>query len=319
MVEAPIHNPDALQLPVRQDMIGEKPVQTNLPKGADAYFPASARQPSLLLKVDKVDQLPVGSYQTTHEWETMRDPDNPDAPTSGTARALIEVMQTEKGKAIRMLALDDGDEDGYTIDSGRQSLYEQLGYVTQYYGDEFRVIAYPTPQTLIQTAGDFGLNIYIATQEDLVISRFVDSSGDIKSRPYLEAFKNGMYPISAYSEYSYTHDSDQTHLLGLVFGGDELMTELGLASARALDNPDLISQTTGGIDGITAGLQRLILAGSSRQRSEGEGAFKYFASQIGITPEKTDQILTAAKRRAQILGIQLPKLSDDPEEYAELE
>lgn len=301
MVEKPDYSPDANQLPLRQSTIGAKEVQTSLPEGVDIYFPATAGDISLMLKVDQIDDLPVGRYQTTFEWSALRDPDNPDSPTSGTENQFLEVMQTDKGKAVTMFEFGE-QESGYPIPLGRKSLYEQLGYVTKMDDDQCVVIAYPTPQTLVRTAQDFGVSIYLATEDDLIIGTMVDDSGDIESIPYLTAFKNGQYPISAYSEYSYTHDADQTHLMGIIFGGEELMSELSLAADRALTDPSRVSDTTGGIDGITAGLQRYLVAGSSRQRAEGEGAFKYYATQLGITDEKSDVILRAAERRAQILG-----------------
>ena len=280
---------EAVEPPVdwRRETLDGITFETNLPEGhmpfeptaegMDAVHPARRR-----LLPSALDALPAGEYVVKKDDTLWQD-------------RKIHIIEDNDGKRIDV-------ESTIRTFSNRETkaLMQELGFVTSS-GGTIREI--PTPQTLVEHAARLGVRVHT----------FPDQ-GIIKSEDYLQAFRDGEYPVSTGSEQYYLHDSSDDHLTTMVLGGETLRTALQESASRALEGREDLDKYAETIDDFTAQLRAVIAPTLNRPRyddseARGRESLHELGKKIGLDPGRVDEIIRATQDKARTFAIPVKNLA----------
>lgn len=209
---------------------------SDLPEGVRAYsvfgniknehitnFPEAALLEGAILYPKILDELTVGTYM--HRTRVVIS----NKPEARLQNMISFVIKTDE-QGDRSVRIGDQIQQrphfAETVQmsighKGKQKIHEQLGFEFT----EDQATAFPTPLTLVKKAKQIGVGIELLDY------------GEIPYNHYLAVFSRGNYPVAVAEPNYYVHDTDETHLSGLILGGMELQEALAASAQQALRNP----------------------------------------------------------------------------------
>ncbi|CAN5415103.1 hypothetical protein BH10PAT3_BH10PAT3_0230 [soil metagenome] len=276
---------------LRQITLGGQEFDTDLPENTDIFNEDT--EGSQIIP-SKLDGLPVGGFVVSRN-ETYFDDLGNDVVHRVERR--IDVMQSEKGKAVNVNAFANSNHDTWILNPTTENLMTQLGFLV----DGKNIKAFPTPDTVVATAHNLGVEIQL-----------IPEAGQLSSRDYLRVFADGKYPVSTANETYYKHDIQDDHLPAVILGGMPLKVALqGVAKeAIASGDQEKMNDVTGAVDGFTARLRGVVYdgVGAAYGREMGRGTLIKAGRALGLSDEVTQGILEHAQESAKGFGIEITEL-----------
>ena len=298
--------PESVQLdtevaPERPIVIDGREYQTNLPKGVQLIEPEGGLISSARLIPKDFDALSPGKY-VVHggaERGTFGE------ISEGIRR--IEVRENESGKTILNESFSYGGQ--ISVSEDALGLMQEIGYDigSVWISRVPNITGVPTPETLKAAAGLMGVEI-----------QFFPKVGVISDIDYLRAFADGKYPVSTKEELQYMHDIQDDHITAMVLGGEPLKLALAEVASRAIADarrPLRRNRSTGDtasmIDTFTAILRAVVSRGTTDVPfilERGRSTLIKRGEALGLTAEKTQEILEHAQEIGRTMGLEVMEL-----------
>ncbi len=148
--------------------------------------------------------------------------------------------------------------------------------------------------------------------------QFFPKVGVISDIDYLRAFADGKYPVSTKEELQYMHDIQDDHITAMVLGGEPLKQALAEVASRAIADarrPLRRNRSTGDtasmIDTFTAILRAVVSRGTTDVPfilERGRSTLIKRGEALGLTAEKTQEILEHAQETGRTMGLKVREL-----------
>ena len=292
--------PESVQLdtevaPERPIVIDGREYQTNLPEGVQLIEPKGNSLKSAELIPKDFDALRPGKYIVHGGAEK-----GTNGEISEEIRR-IEVRENESGMTI----LCDPPLGNIPVERDALELMQALGFDVSWGVGGRPIAGVPTPETIKAAAALLGVEIQLFPE-----------TNSISGPDYLRAFADGKYPVSTKSYYYYRHDIGDNHITAMVLGGEPLKQALAEVATRVLAGTHELGNidgTASAIDAFTAALRAVVseteLSFKEAYRSQsGRSTLIKRGEALGLTAEKTQEILEHAQEMGRTMGLEVMEL-----------
>ena len=278
--------------------------ETNIPDGIDVFAPAdseiSSKKPYEQVNPGKLDELPGGIYEIKGTDPTKEE--NFIIGTTNKVSKSMEIVLYNDGKYLSSV----NQIGNLRPEAGPESntLLEKVGFV---FTDERTLI--PTPLTAQKKLKEAGID-----------AELFPDTGIIPPTEYVEAFRNGKYPIATGEEGYYSHDIQDDHVTGVILGGEVLKNTLSKALESKISEDgtpivpiEEIGVLAENIDRFTQTLRAVttessVVLGEAYGIEKGRQTLFKYGMAIGMDEEQIGQILEASQQKARELELPVKQL-----------